>query len=143
MFSTDNVLRSIFNRKINTEDKTLFYFIDLKKNSQKSIKNLNINPFSRDTILYFFRLFNLFFPIKKTKLEEKMKKIENIGIEESEEYITAKDILEEMDIEEKVIKIYLKSDEYVNELAYNIFWKFHRLFTYGCINSIWSCNSFI
>ena len=94
MFSTDNVLRSIFNRKINTEDKTLFYFIDLKKNSQKSIKNLNINPFSRDTILYFFRLFNLFFPIKKTKLEEKMKKIENIGIEESEEYITTKDILE-------------------------------------------------
>ena len=123
MFSTDNVLRSIFNRKINTEDKTLFYFIDLKKNSQKSIKNLNINPFSRDTILYFFRLFNLFFPIKKTKLEEKMKKIENIGIEESEEYITAKDILEEMDIEEKVIKIYLKSDEYVNELAFREKWK--------------------
>ena len=84
IYILDDVLKNLFNDKIETQTKTLYYFINFKKNKDSVFldKNLRIKNSVRMCVLYLFRLYNSLFRIPYSSLNEKINKKENIEAKE-------------------------------------------------------------
>ena len=82
----ENILKTILNDKDDTEEKPLYYFIDVKKDSTFLVNNLRVNTSTKVTVLYLLKLFNHIFQMNKTPLEEKIERGE----------LKAQDLLEDI-----------------------------------------------